>query len=716
MNLYAPLTKHVIKQDIWTPLAGYISGLSALAVRALFPQGTNAPFRKARVPVNATRAKSVSQATAAGVNLQERLSIPQPAYVGIQVKDQMLSIAEASRGNTTTHTHALLSSNVTNEILYWLKQVAQQKHQQYIAAMVQDAGQHKDLRSALWLQEDIVPYIIERQPVSHAANVEDLVQEVVSRFDESNIASIQLNASHEVQVAELVTLDDYCKTASQEDFAQLLDLARALQGKKLVFINATPRGGGVALMRHALVRLLRLLDVDAHWYVLIPRKEAFDITKSKFHNVLQAVARQDTELTETDKLLYEDWMKENAEALQGVFQQADMVVIDDPQPAGLIPYIKQANPDAKIIYRSHIQIVGSLASLPGTPQHATWQFLWDKIQHADYLISHPMKMFIPDNVPAEKVFYMPATTDPLDGLNKPLTEEQMSTYLKLFNALLLEDGQKPLDEQRPYIVQIARFDPAKGIPDVLDAYRKVRRMLEEQQRVIPQFIIAGNGSIDDPDGVPIYNGIKEILRSENYASCADDVKVMRLPHCDQILNTLLRKSAVVLQLSTKEGFEVKVTEALMKGKPVIAYNVGGIPLQIQHGIDGYLVEVGNTTQVAKHLYDLLTDADKYQQVSQAAFAHAGKDYLTITNAICWLYLASQLLKGEKMQGYCQWVKALADRQFSGRAHTHEVGIVQVDGASPPNAQQLADEGAEHDWLTVSDKADLVRTPFRATSI
>src|SRR5260370_15249070 len=144
-----------------------------------------------------------------------------------------------------------------------------------------------------------------------------------------------------------------------------------------------------------------------------------------------------------------------------------------------------------------------------------------------------MNVYTRENGQKKKILYRPATTDPLDGLNKPLTEEQMSTYLKLVNALLLEDGQKPLDEQRPYIVQIARFDPAKGIPDVLDAYRKVRRMLEEQQRVIPQLIIAGNGSIDDPDGVPIYNGIKEILRSENYASCADDVKVMRLPSSAQ---------------------------------------------------------------------------------------------------------------------------------------------------------------------------------------
>jgi glycosyltransferase involved in cell wall biosynthesis len=366
-------------------------------------------------------------------------------------------------------------------------------------------------------------------------------------------------------------------------------------------------------------------------------------------------------LTQEDKAIYDAWLKENASAFEDVFREAHVIVIDDPQPAGLIPYIKQANPDAKIIYRSHIQIVGRLASQAGTPQHTTWNFLWEKIQLADYFVSHPLKMFIPDNVPAEKIFYMPATTDPLDGLNKPLTEDQMSTYLKLFNALLLQEGQTPLDEQRPYIVQIARFDPSKGIPDVLEAYRKLRDMLEKQLKPIPQLVIAGNSSIDDPDGIPVYNLVWRILQSELYTDFADDVKVMRLPHRDQILNTLLRESEVVLQLSIKEGFEVKVTEALMKGKPVVAYRVGGIPLQIQDGITGHLVEVGDTTQVAQHLYDLLTDKSKYQRMSTAAAELAGKDYLTIPNAICWLYLALESLSNEKLEGHYQWVKTLAEK-------------------------------------------------------
>jgi glycosyltransferase involved in cell wall biosynthesis len=603
----------------------------------------------------------VTQEPTSQVNQIEWLPIPLPTYAGIEVKDDTIHIAEACDDNIITHKRALLHQDAAAEVLNCLKQATQQRQLQFVAASFRENDQLKNMLSRLWLQEDIVPYMIRRQDTAHQLTLEELVKDVVSRFDDNNIVCPALSATHEVQVAELVTLEDYRKTASQEDFALVQELAHTFQGKKLVFFNATPRGGGVALMRHALIRLLRLLHVDAHWYVLLPKKEAFDITKPKFHNVLQAVAAPGTELTQEDKAIYDAWLKENASAFEDVFREAHVIVIDDPQPAGLIPYIKQANPDAKIIYRSHIQIVGRLASQAGTPQHTTWNFLWEKIQLADYFVSHPLKMFIPDNVPAEKIFYMPATTDPLDGLNKPLTEDQMSTYLKLFNALLLQEGQTLLDEQRPYIVQIARFDPSKGIPDVLEAYRKLRDMLEKQLKPIPQLVIAGNSSIDDPDGIPVYNLVWRILQSELYTDFADDVKVMRLPHRDQILNTLLRKSEVVLQLSIKEGFEVKVTEALMKGKPVVAYRVGGIPLQIQDGITGHLVEVGDTTQVAQHLYDLLTDKSKYQRMSTAAAELAGKDYLTIPNAICWLYLALESLSNEKLEGHYQWVKTLAEK-------------------------------------------------------
>lgn len=629
-------------------------------------------IRKNNVPIDEMDTKSVSLEQVDGANQVELSSIPPATYASIQLDGEDIHIAEASGGNIVTHKRALLHNDAATEVLNWLKEATQRRQLQIVAACLPEDDQLKELISRLWLQEDIVPYTIRRQDTAHLPAVEEQVKDVLCNFDDNDIVYPKFNAAHEVQVAKLVTREDYQKVSSQADFALLTELAQAFKGKKLVFINATPRGGGVALMRHALIRLLRLFEVDAHWYVMIPKKEVFDITKTKFHNVLQAVASPETELTLEDKAVYEAWIKENALAFEGMFKQADVIVIDDPQPAGLIPYIKQANPNTKIIYRSHIQIDGSLASQPGTPQHTTWSFLWNYIQQADCFISHPVKAFIPDAVPEEKIYYMPATTDPLDGLNKPLTEDQMSTYLKLFNTLLHLAGQTSLDKERPYIIQVARFDPSKGIPDVLDAYRKLRDMLEMQNKAVPQLVITGNGSIDDPDGVPVYNLVKSILKSEPYARFADDVKVVRLPHRDQILNTLLRKSEVVLQLSIKEGFEVKVTEALMKGKPVIAYNTGGIPLQIQDGVTGYLVEVGNTTQVAQHLYDLLTDKSKYERMSKAAAEYTCTDYLTIPNAICWLYLALQLVHGEKLEGHCQWVKALAEKHFELSSNSAQI--------------------------------------------
>ena len=186
-------------------------------------------------------------------------------------------------------------------------------------------------------------------------------------------------------------------------------------------------------------------------------------------------------------------------------------------------------------------------------------------------------------------------------------------------------------------------------------------MFKGKEDSFPQLVVAGNSSIDDPDGLPVYNLIMDLLRSEEYADIANDVKVVRLPHMDQLLNSLLRRCTVALQLSLKEGFEVKVTEALMKGKPVIAYRTGGIPLQIQDGVNGFLVEVGDTTQVAQHLYDLLTNNDLYQKMSHAAARFASKDYLTVPNAICWLFLALFLLEHDKMKGDYQPVLEMARR-------------------------------------------------------
>ena len=628
----------------------------------VLPKFTTSTGSAGNVTVLSSDITSVEAPTQTSQN--ETNTMPAPmlsfaTYLHIQQEADTLQIAELIGDNTTIHTQPIVKQDVETELSTWLRSSAYLRHLKFIAASLGADDALQEFASQLWLQEDIVPYIMSKQNADYRPDPEEMARMVASNFNKDNIVYTKLGEKNEVEVADLVTRAAYEQIAVPEDVELLTRLAHDFQGKHLLFINATPQGGGVALMRHALIRLLRLYNVDVHWHVLYPKKEVFDITKAKFHNMLQAVVPEGIELNASDEALYDAWIAENALAFTDVFKQADVIVIDDPQPSGLIPHIRRINPDAKIHYRSHIQIVASLASQEGTPQRTTWNFIWKNAKEADTFISHPMEMFIPDDVPADKIFYMPATTDPLDGLNKPLTEEQMDYYMQLFNTMLINEQQEPLDATRPYVIQIARFDPSKGIPDVLDSYKKLRAILEEQHEVIPQLVITGNGSIDDPDGIPIYNQVMAILHSSEYVSFIDDVKVLRLPHIDQLLNTLLRRSTIVLQLSTKEGFEVKVTEALMKGKPVVAYRTGGIPLQIEDAINGYLVDVGHTSRVAEHLYHLLHDAEHYQRMCQAAVELAGKDYLTIPNAICWLYLSMQLLNGDKLEGNYQWVKTLA---------------------------------------------------------
>lgn len=587
-----------------------------------------------------------------------------PIYGAIAVDKNKIHIAETNRTHMYVYEKTIKTGSVQDNIISVLRSSSNIHNGKYIAVGLAGDSSLKKLISKLWLEEDIVAFVTDDVRYQKGENLEDLANNVAAFFSKDNIASAQVLPSNEVEASELVTLDDYKKTAVKEDFDILAKLAREFKGKKLIFLSATPQGGGVALMRHALIRFYELMGIDAHWYILQPDPEAFIITKTKFHNVLQAVQQEGVELTEDDMKLYNSWTEQNAYNSEEVFKNSDVIIIDDPQPAGLIPYIKRVNPKVKLIYRSHIQIVGDLASTEGTPQRKTWSFIWNNVKDVDCFVAHPMKEFVPSDVPEDKVVYVPATTDPLDGLNKELSEEQLLYYLKIFNKLLIkQEKQTPLDLSRPYIIQIARFDPSKGIPDVIESYRILREMLEKAGEEVPQLIIAGNAAIDDPEGIPIYNTTVELLQTSKYKHLADDVKVSRLPHIDQLLDTLMRKAKIGLQLSIKEGFEIKVTEGLMKGIPMVCYRTGGIPWQVKENVNGFLVEPGNKKQVAKHMFDLLTDEKLYKKMSTAAAKYANKDYLTVPNALCWMYLAVRLDKGESIGGHFAWVKDLAYKWY-----------------------------------------------------
>ena len=202
----------------------------------------------------------------------------------------------------------------------------------------------------------------------------------------------------------------------------------------------------------------------------------------------------------------------------------------------------------------------------------------------------------------------------------------------------------------------------------------------------------GHGAIDDPDASIVFAETMELLEQSRYSAIAKDVVVMRIGPNDQseiplsedslyarlkfvlVLNALTSTARVVVQLSLREGFEVKVSEALRRRKPVIATRAGGIPLQIQHGKSGFLVEVGDTEAVANHLFDLYTDNRLYDEMSEYAAESVSDEVGTVGNAACWLYLAAKLARGQALKPNGGWITDMA-REEAGQPYEPDETIL-----------------------------------------
>ncbi|KAH7378495.1 hypothetical protein DE146DRAFT_706970 [Phaeosphaeria sp. MPI-PUGE-AT-0046c] len=589
------------------------------------------------------------------------------------------------------------------------------------------------LPSLLWKKLDIVCFIFQpfTNELGHEA-VEDtesivdeesdcVVRKALSRFGPGDLPRPVINRGNVVGVdsdgmAHITNLEDYQGTVHKNTWEATMKVADELKKNnvKIAFFNTTPQGGGVALMRHALIRFLRLVGVNCEWYVPRPNSSVFRLTKTN-HNILQGVNEIDRLAPEHISQL-DDWVDENANRSWlrkgGPLAPrskggAHIIVVDDPQMPKLVQIAKQQDPSRPVIYRSHIQVRADLVYKTGTPAAGVWDWIWDRIKDCDVFISHPVNHFVPGNVPKNKVGYMPATTDWLDGLNKPLsTDLDGPHYLHEFAVDISRSHPNgPFvfdfpDTTRPYICQIARFDPAKGIPDVLASYAHLRRNLMKDAPVfdIPQLVIAGHGAIDDPDARPIYDQTVNLI-NEKYKEFERDIIVMRVGPTDQILNALLQNATVALQLSTREGFEVKVSEALKAGVPVIATRRGGIPLQVVHEKSGYLVEVDDREHetVATHLHHLLTDKRAHEEFDRYATHHVSDEVSTVGNAMCWLYLADALSKGDNVlehgpTGQVCWVSDMARKKAGIEWADDEITLPRSDGL--PKSDCLASPECE----------------------
>ena len=342
----------------------------------------------------------------------------------------------------------------------------------------------------------------------------------------------------------MAKLEEYIPIVGQPVVDDLRLLAGKLKGKIIQHINSTPVGGGVAEILSRMVPLLKELDVDTKWDVIKGGEQFFEITK-KFHNALHGKAE---EITQRD---FDIFMEASQENIRGVNTYGDIVFIHDPQPIVLIE--KKSN--NKWLWRCHVDV--------SNPNQRVWKFLMDFIVRYDSAVfSAPS---FSQRLPIRQ-FLIPPSIDPLSDKNKELPQETIDAVLRKYR----------IPKDKPIVTQISRFDRLKDPLGVIEAYLRVKKYNN------CQLVLAGGSADDDPEGLQVLAEVKEKVRQDK------DIHILLIPQNNIEINALQRASTVIVQKSIREGFGLTVAEALWKAKPVVASNVGGIPLQIKHKYSGLL--------------------------------------------------------------------------------------------------------------------------------
>jgi trehalose synthase len=390
-------------------------------------------------------------------------------------------------------------------------------------------------------------------------------------------------------------LEAYTPIVGEKKMERLYSVAQALKGLKLLQMNATFQGGGVAEMLYGAIPFLNALGIEAEWKAITAEEEYFKCTKS-LHNLLQGMTGSFTpDMEETYFCTLEEYAGVNP-----IDYSPDVVMVHDPQPLGLIHYLKK--PDETWLWRCHIDIEEEV--LMANPRLAN--FITDWAEHyksAIFTAAH----YVVSRWPLPK-FIVPPFIDPLSDKNRELSRHEINRVLEKYQ----------IDSKVPIIAQIGRFDRWKGIDRSIALYRRVR----EERRC--QLVLAGGLAADDPEGEQVLANILEETRRD------EDIHVLRLSLADRLenyieVNALQRAAQVIMQPSIREGFGLVITEALWKGKPVIASDVGGIPLQIRDGDTGYFYQTPYNT--AKKVIHLLENPQAAEEMGQRGRRYVEEHFL-----------------------------------------------------------------------------------------
>ncbi|MFH1942066.1 MAG: glycosyltransferase [bacterium] len=383
------------------------------------------------------------------------------------------------------------------------------------------------------------------------------------------------------------SLEEYRKVVGDKIIAEIYRKARGLYGKHILHINSTYQGGGVAEMLQTLVPLMNDIGIKTGWRIVHGNPDFFTITK-KFHNALQG---EPINLSSIKKQLY---VRTNRNFSTYTHLHHDCVIVHDPQPLPLIRFYDKRQP---WIWRCHVDL--------SHPQPELWDYF------KSFLLKYDMVIVSHDNykkedLPLDHRIIRPAI-DPFSVKNLDINSGTMDKTLKRFNI--------PTD--KPIITQISRFDKWKDPLGVLEVFERVK------EKVDCRLILCGNMASDDPEGLEIY---EEVKKKAKQAIRTLDVILITVEN-NLLVNVLQRVSDVIIQKSLKEGFGLTVTEALWKAKPVVASKIGGIPLQIEDGVNGFLLEPTDVDGFAQRIVEVLQDRKLADEMGRQGKEIVRKNFL-----------------------------------------------------------------------------------------
>ena len=400
----------------------------------------------------------------------------------------------------------------------------------------------------------------------------------------------------------MLRVEDFRKIVPDKELAEIYARARKLYGKHIVHINSTYQGGGVAEILYPLVLLMNDVGIDAGWRILHGSPDFFDITK-KFHNALQGA---DLNLSETKKRLY---LQVNENFSKFTHIDHCCVIVHDPQPLPIIRFYRKRQP---WLWRCHIDLTD--------PHPQLWDFLKGFLLKYDQIVISSEK-YIKKDLPVDQRIMFPAI-NPLNLKNKDLDDKTMLKYL----------GKAGIPTDKPVITQVSRLDPWKDPEGVIDVFERVK------EKVDCRLVFCYNLASDDPEGVQMYTKVHR--KAKKFLKKKDILFV--IGNNDILVNSVQRFSSVIIQKSIKEGFCLAVTEALWKGTPVVASNVGGIPSQIEDGKNGFLLEPKDTDGFADRIVHILKNPKAGEDLGQKAHETVRQkflitrllsDYLDMLNSI-----------------------------------------------------------------------------------